>query len=90
MAIASLRREKVNGKEPQDDNMNGLCRSDRLFSAGMKLTETEMGFPKVESVQARLIQVLYLLQTARMNKAWYVYGNVFQVTLSLGMHRCRD
>ncbi|PYH67663.1 Zn(II)2Cys6 transcription factor [Aspergillus vadensis CBS 113365] len=90
MAIASLRRDKVNGKGPQDDNMNALCRSDRLFSAGMKLTETEMGFPKVESVQARLIQVLYLLQTARMNKAWYVFGNAFQVTLSLGMHRCRD
>lgn len=90
MAIASLRRHKVNGKRPQDDNMDGSCRSDRLFSAGMKLTETEMGFPKVESVQARLIQVLYLLQTARMNKAWYVFGNAFQVTLSLGMHRCRD
>ncbi|GKZ86756.1 hypothetical protein AnigIFM56816_002355 [Aspergillus niger] len=90
MAIASLRRDKINGESSEDNDVNGLRRSDRLFCAGMKLTDTEMGFPRLESAQARIIQVLYLLQTARMNKAWYTFGNAFHVTLSLGMHRRRD
>ncbi|GKZ29800.1 hypothetical protein AbraIFM66950_006550 [Aspergillus brasiliensis] len=90
MAIASLRREKIYWERPSGDEMSGLRRSDQLFTAGMKLTDTETGFPRLESVQVRLIQVLYLLQTARMNKAWYTFGNAFHVTLSLGMHRRRD
>ncbi|OJJ77787.1 hypothetical protein ASPBRDRAFT_191064 [Aspergillus brasiliensis CBS 101740] len=90
MAIAALRREKINGERSQGDEMSGLRTSDQYFTAGMRLTDMETGFPRLESVQARLIQVLYLLQTARMNKAWYTFGNAFHVTLSLGMHRRRD
>jgi hypothetical protein len=56
----------------------------------MELTDMEVGFPRLESVQARLIQVIYLLQTSRMNKGWYTLGHTFQMTLSLGMHRRRD
>lgn len=90
MAIATLRLEKVNGEMPRDDESVALQRSDQLFCAGMRLTDVEMGFPRLESAQARLIQVLYLLQTSRMNKGWYTFGNVFHITLSLGMHRRRD
>lgn len=90
LAIATLRLEKVHGKMSTEDESLVLQRSDDLFCAGMRLTETEMGFPRLESAQARLIQVLYLLQTARMNKGWYTFGNAFHITLSLGMHRRRD
>lgn len=90
MAIASLRLERVNGEMSTEDELLALKRSDQLFCAGMKLTDEEMGFPRLESAQARLIQVLYLLQTSRINKGWYTFGNVFHITLSLGMHRRRD
>lgn len=90
MAIATLRLERVNGEVSMEDELLALQRSDRLFCAGMKLADEEMGFPRLESAQARLIQVLYLLQTSRINKGWYTFGNVFHITLSLGMHRRRD
>ncbi|KAJ5952746.1 uncharacterized protein N7479_011159 [Penicillium vulpinum] len=90
MAIATLRLEKVHGGISTEDESLVLQRSDHLFCAGMRLTDMEMGFPRLESAQARLIQVLYLLQTARMNKGWYTFGNAFHITLSLGMHRRRD
>ncbi|KAJ6072901.1 hypothetical protein N7467_010986 [Penicillium canescens] len=92
MAIATLRLERVrvNEEMSKEDESLVLQRSDQLFCAGMRLTDAEMGFPRLESAQARLIQVLYLLQTSRMNKGWYTFGNAFHITLSLGMHRRRD
>lgn len=90
MAIATLRLGKVNGGMSAEEELVVLQRSDQLFCTGMKLTDAETGFPRLESAQARLIQVLYLLQTSRMNKAWYTLGSVFHITLSLGMHRKRD
>ncbi|KAJ6062899.1 uncharacterized protein N7446_007019 [Penicillium canescens] len=92
MAIATLRSERVrvNGEMSKENESLVLQRSDQLFCAGMRLSDAEMGFPRLESAQARLIQVLYLLQTSRMNKGWYTFGNAFHITLSLGMHRRRD
>ncbi|KAJ5389205.1 uncharacterized protein N7496_000273 [Penicillium cataractarum] len=90
MAIASLRVERVNREMSTEAELLAFQRSDQLFCAGMKLADEEMGFPRLESAQARLIQVLYLLQTSRINKGWYTFGTVFHITLSLGMHRRRD
>ncbi|CAG7927676.1 unnamed protein product [Penicillium olsonii] len=90
MAIATLRMEKVKRNDAEENETQTLQQSDRLFCAGMKLINGEMGFPRLESAQARLIQVLYLLQTARMNEGWYKFGNLFHITLSMGMHRRRD
>lgn len=90
MAIASLRYEKVHKEFPNESEEFHLRKSDQLFYFAMKLTDLETGFPRLESAQARLIQVLYLLQTSRMNQGWYTLGNTFQITLSLGMHRRWD
>lgn len=90
MAIATLRYEKVHGDMSSQSDADALGQSDRLFCMSTNLTETETGFPRLESVQARLLQVLYLLQTSRMNKGWYTFGNTCNITLSLGMHRRRD
>ncbi|KAL4985501.1 fungal-specific transcription factor domain-containing protein [Aspergillus falconensis] len=93
LAIAGLRCFKLKRKrnsstlnDPQLESCS-LRESDPLFYASMMLTESETGFPALESVQARLLQVLYLLQTGRMNKAWYTFGNACQITSSLGLHR---
>jgi hypothetical protein len=40
------------------------------FSTGNALTHAETGPARLESVQARLIQVLYLMQTSRLSLAW--------------------
>ncbi|KAJ5183379.1 hypothetical protein N7492_000995 [Penicillium capsulatum] len=90
LAISSLRHEKIAGDIHVENEANALRRSDQLFCTAMKLTDSELGFPRLESAQARLLQVLYLLQTSRMNKGWYTFGNAFHITLSLGMHRRRD
>ncbi|KAJ5599070.1 hypothetical protein N7450_000137 [Penicillium hetheringtonii] len=90
MAIATLRNEKIHGSRSPQDEADVLHQSDRLFCMSTSLTDAETGFPRLESAQARLLQVLYLLQTSRMNKGWYTFGNSCHMILSLGMHRRRD
>ncbi|KAI9932701.1 hypothetical protein ASPWEDRAFT_166355 [Aspergillus wentii DTO 134E9] len=90
LAVATLRSEKTSGVTSAENEDIALRRSDQLFCTAMNLTDTEMGFPRLESAQARLIQLLYLLQTSRMNKGWYTSGITFHIALSLGMHRRRD
>ncbi|KAL3486224.1 fungal-specific transcription factor domain-containing protein [Aspergillus germanicus] len=87
LAIATFRKYKLQSTSANDLQLVGLRESDPLFHAAMSLTESETGYPRVESVQARLIQVLYLLQTGRMSKAWYTFGNACQIISSLGLHR---
>ncbi|KAK7991332.1 hypothetical protein PG988_000126 [Apiospora saccharicola] len=69
------------------DEMPSLHKADRYYSMAASLIETEVGLPCFESVQARLVQVLYLLQTSRMNKAWYLLGSTWQVAAALELHR---
>lgn len=85
LAIATLRKEKI--KDSSSDQAWSLKRSDQLFRTATNLTNSETGLPRQESAQARLLQVLYLLQTSRMNHAWYVFGNAVQIILALGLHR---
>jgi hypothetical protein len=87
LAIATFRKYKLQSTLSNDLQLAGLHDSDPLFHAATGLTESETGYPRVESVQARLIQVLYLLQTGRMSKAWYTFGNACQIISSLGLHR---
>lgn len=93
LAIARFRGEKVQCgyfDYSEDRDAAALCQSDSMYCAAMNLTDLETGFPRLESAQARLIQVLYLLQTSRMNKAWYTFGNALHVISSLGLHRRRS
>lgn len=90
LAIAQFRNEKLKGGYYSSDNEAlALRENDRLFCAATDLTDSEMGFPRLESAQARLVQVLYLLQTSRMNKAWYTFGSSYHILTSLGLHRRR-
>ncbi|KAK7931046.1 fungal-specific transcription factor domain-containing protein [Apiospora marii] len=69
------------------DERPSLQKADRYYSMAASLIEAEVGLPCLESVQARLVQVLYLLQTARMNKAWYLLGTAWQIAAALELHR---
>lgn len=89
LAIATLRRSKVDAPYSADFEKTNveISNSDTYFCAATDLTNVETGLPTLESAQARLLQVLYLLQTSRMNQAWYVFGSILPITSALGLHR---
>ncbi|TEA18079.1 Activator of stress genes 1 [Colletotrichum sidae] len=87
LAVATAHTEKSKGFHSSEDETLSLARSDGLFCVALQLTERETGLPRLESAQSRLIQVLYLLTTSRMNRAWYTFGNALQIISALGMHR---
>ncbi|EKG16993.1 hypothetical protein MPH_05819 [Macrophomina phaseolina MS6] len=85
LAIVTLRREKL--RNPPSDDTGDIRSSEQLFCASTSLTDAEPGLPRLESAQARLLQVIYLLQTTRMNQAWYVFGETVRIISALGLHR---
>ncbi len=87
LAIATTHHEKSRGFNTVEDEARSLARSDRLFCEGTRLSREEKGLPRLESAQARLVQVLYLLTTSRPNRAWYVFGEALQIISALGLHR---
>lgn len=56
---------------------------DNPFLITFDLTGSEPGPPKLESVQARLLQTLYLLCTCRLSQACYVFSNAVQMLTAL-------
>ena len=86
LAIATAHQERSNGAFLLDEHAS-MDRSDGLFSSAVDLLEKETAMPTLESAQARIIQVLYLLITSRMNQAWYVFGTAIQLISALGLHR---
>lgn len=87
LAVVTFRREKIQRVGSQECDENALTQSDPFFTAAVDLTEGETGLPSLQSAQARLMQVLYLLQTSRMNQGWYVFGMTTQITSAQGLHR---
>ncbi|EFQ33768.1 fungal specific transcription factor domain-containing protein [Colletotrichum graminicola M1.001] len=85
LAIVTLRQSKVRGVGSEQSS--DLRRSDAYFCEALNLTEMEVGLPKLESAQSRILQGLYLLQTTRMNQAWYVFGSILPIVSALGLHR---
>lgn len=84
LAISTFHRQKSRG---HSEDIPSLSQSDAFFKVAANLIETETGEPQLESAQARLLQVFYLLMTCRMNQAWYIFGSLLQIISALGMHR---
>uniref|UniRef100_L7JCM4 Xylanolytic transcriptional activator regulatory domain-containing protein n=1 Tax=Pyricularia oryzae (strain P131) TaxID=1143193 RepID=L7JCM4_PYRO1 len=92
LAIAIQKRARMSlhgtpGRDGSRDEDEVLRDCDPYFSMAQSLVQAETGLPKLESAQARLLQVLYLLQTSRVNQAWYLLGTVSQLISALGLHR---
>lgn len=47
----------------------------------------ECGPPRLETIQARLGQCLYLLSSSRANECWYSFGTALQLVAAVGLHR---
>ncbi|KAI1339185.1 fungal-specific transcription factor domain-containing protein [Xylariaceae sp. FL0016] len=88
VAIVNLRTARTSARSVSAGiEANTLSITDQYFSMASALTDAETGLPQVESAQSRLVQVLYLLQTSRMNSAWYLLGSAYQIVVALGLHR---
>lgn len=90
LALARTHREKSKGLQSESDESGILNMSDRLFCQAEHLLDLETGYPKLESAQARIIQVLYLLTTSRFNRSWFVFGTALQIISALGLQRRAD
>jgi hypothetical protein len=60
---------------------------EKYFRAAQRIISKETGSVQLESVQARLASTLYLLNTSRLNQAWYLFGTTSQLIIALGLHR---
>jgi hypothetical protein len=72
-------------KEPTP--INGISQSERWYAASKYMLSLESGPPRLETIQVRLIQCLYLLSSSRANECWYSFGTALQVVTALGLHR---
>ncbi|KAI0485286.1 fungal-specific transcription factor domain-containing protein [Xylariaceae sp. FL0804] len=88
MAIVMLRSARRDSQsDPSWSEEKTLAVTDQYISVASSLTDSEAGLPRLESAQARLTLVLYFLQTGRMNSAWYLLGDAYQIVVALGLHR---
>ncbi|EGR44078.1 N-terminal binuclear Zn cluster-containing/DNA binding domain-containing protein [Trichoderma reesei QM6a] len=88
LAIAKFHQEKSKGCPTKE--CQALRLGDQFFRFSMRLADQETGYPRLESAQVRIVQVLYLLTTSRFNQSWYVFGNALQLISALGLQRRAD
>ncbi|KAJ5669477.1 hypothetical protein N7462_010547 [Penicillium macrosclerotiorum] len=69
--------------QPRD----GPTENERWYAASKYMSSLESGPPRLETIQARLIQCLFLLSSSRANECWYSFGTALQVVTALGLHR---
>ncbi|KAI9925152.1 hypothetical protein MW887_006072 [Aspergillus wentii] len=81
-AVATLYKEQQPG-----DPIEGMSESERWYAASKYMSSMESGPPRLETIQARLGQCLYLLSSSRANECWYSYGTALQLVTALGLHR---
>lgn len=87
LAVVTLRQDKIQNNKSAVDVSHLCSMGDAFFCLSASLTGAETGLPTLASVQARILQVLYLLQTTRMNQAWYEFGSLVPIVSALGLHR---
>ncbi|KAL0937066.1 fungal specific transcription factor domain-containing protein [Colletotrichum truncatum] len=66
-----------------------MRRSIRYFMAASQQLSKEQGTVRLESIQARLLQCLWLLSLSRINHCWSLFGTVARLAFAIGLHRGR-
>lgn len=67
--------------------LNSIIYSELWHAASKYMSSVESGPPRLETIQARLGQCLYLLSSSRANECWYAFGTALQLVTALGLHR---
>ncbi|KAJ5773369.1 hypothetical protein N7457_008265 [Penicillium paradoxum] len=85
IAVSTLYVEMTPGEMPagRDERLE----SERWYAASKYMSSLESGPPRLETIQARLGQCLYLLSSSRANECWYSFGTTVQIVTALGLHR---
>lgn len=60
-----------------------------FYTLALRIVDNEVGSPSLQSIQVRFLMVLYLLSSSRINKAWFTFGTMVQLLMTLGLHRRR-
>ncbi|KAJ5105353.1 hypothetical protein NUU61_002700 [Penicillium alfredii] len=81
-AVSTLYEELQPG-----ETVDERSKSERWYAASKYMSSLESGPPRLETIQARLGQCLYLLSSSRANECWYSFGTALQVVTALGLHR---
>ncbi|KAJ9365471.1 transcriptional regulator family: Fungal Specific TF [Paecilomyces variotii] len=84
-AIGTMYEEK----KPGNAGLAEFHESERWYVASKAMSYNETGKPRLETIQARLGQCLYLLSSSRANECWYRFGTTLQLVTALGLHRRR-
>ncbi|KAM7203939.1 Fungal specific transcription factor domain containing protein [Rhypophila sp. PSN 637] len=74
------------GEADVDPNISPVL-GDQIFSLALSISDAAPAPPKLDVVQATLLQDIYLMCTCRMTQAYYSFGNTIQMIISLGLHR---
>lgn len=88
-ATASMFSTDMEGNV-RDADTEGWKESELYYLTAQQKLSSETGPPKVESIQARFVTVLYLLSSSRANKAWFTHGTMVQLMMAMGLHRKRS
>jgi len=59
---------------------------DKIFSLALSISDLAPAPPKLDVIQATLLQDIYLMSTCRLNQAYYSFGNTLQMITSQGLH----
>ncbi|PTU20682.1 hypothetical protein P175DRAFT_0437315 [Aspergillus ochraceoroseus IBT 24754] len=81
-AVSILHEEQKPGNQ-----VDGWSESEKWYAASKYISSMESGPPRLETVQARLGQCLYLLSSSRANECWYTFGTALQLVTAIGLHR---
>ena len=66
-----------------------LISSVRYFLAAHQLLAREKGAIRLASIQARLLQCLWLRSESRINHCWNLFGTAARLAYAIGLHRKR-
>lgn len=69
-----------------DVPIDGLL-GDKLFSLALSISDLAPAPPKLDVIQATLLQDIYLICTCRINQAYYSFANTLKMITSQGLHR---
>ncbi|KAJ5582915.1 hypothetical protein N7535_001535 [Penicillium sp. DV-2018c] len=82
LAVSTSYMEQKPGISPDSHS-----ESERWYAASKHMSSLESGPPRLETIQVRLGQCLYLLGSSRANECWYSFGMTVQIVTALGLHR---
>ncbi|KAJ5279978.1 hypothetical protein N7478_005350 [Penicillium angulare] len=85
-ALASLSSASEESIEHQV-SPGDMQQCEAYYQMAEQILAKSTGMPSLESVQARLLSVLYLLGASRMNQAWFNFGPTVQLLMAIGLHR---